>query len=308
MGTDLSQPNRLDHRPLVSVIIPAFNAERYLAGAIDSALSQTYPNLEVIVINDGSTDRTGEIARKFGNRVLVIDQENRGIAGARNSGIRKARGSVIALLDADDRWMHDRLDRCVDLLLSNPEVGFVTTDAFLLEDGIETEKRWYGDYGPSVFPEPADQLDAISIGNFVFVSVVFDRRLLNVVGRAFDESTRAAEDFGLWSAFLLAGAIAGLVPEPLAWYDVRSDSVSRARQEQWTAHLHVLEEFLPRLWLRGHYGRPRDAFQIGVALVERGERRMGLWFLAHALKDPGSSLFQRARMAAAAGVKIARGR
>ncbi len=295
-------------RPLVSVVIPAYNAEGYLAATIESVLAQTYRPLEVLVVDDGSSDGTVALARSFGDPVRVIEQENKGPAGARNTGFAEARGDIIALLDADDLWMPERLAACVDLLQSDPTLGFVTTDAYLIEEDTPTERRYYGDYQRYPFPARGAQLDEIAKRNFVFVSVVFDRRLFDLVGARLDERLWGTEDYDLWTRFLLAGAEAGLVPEPLAWYRVRADSVSRARSRQWRAHLTVLERHLPSLWLRGAHGRPQDAYDIGVELARRGDRRVALWFITHAVRDPGGRPLQRVRYAIGGGWAVLVGR
>jgi glycosyltransferase involved in cell wall biosynthesis len=282
-------------QPLVSVVMPAYNAEAYLRDAVESALNQTYENLEVVIVNDGSTDSTPAMARSFGPRVRVIDQKNGGIANARNTAIRHARGSVIALLDADDIWMPSRIERCVELLQADPTIGFVTTDAYLLINDEPTDRRYYGAYQRYPFPPADAQLSEIASRNFMFVSVVFDRRLLDVTDRMFDQTMRAAEDFELWTRFLLAGTRAGLVQEPLAWYRVRSDSVSRMKDKQWRAHRSVLERHLPSLWLMGAHGRPQDAYEIGLEWARRGERRVALRYLTRAVREPGSGISSRLR-------------
>jgi len=105
--------------PLASVIIPAYNAERFLRQAVESALAQSYPNLEVIVIDDGSTDGTRRLADELANadaRVRVFTQENAGVGAARNRGIAEARGKYVAPLDADDFWYPEKLSRQIALL------------------------------------------------------------------------------------------------------------------------------------------------------------------------------------------------
>lgn len=296
-----------EQNPLVSIIIPAFNAEDYLALAINSALSQTYKPIEIIVVDDGSTDGTLEIANSFGAPVRVISQENRGCGGARNKGFANAHGSIIALLDADDIWMETRLERCVEVLKTDPEVGLVTTDAYLIKDGNTSEIRYYGGYQRFPFPKREDQLNEIAKRNFVFVSAVFDRRILDLVGGSHRENLRACEDYELWARFLIAGGAAALIDEPLANYAVRSDSLSRAKQAQWKAHLAVLEMHLPTLWLLGAHGRPQDAADIGVSLARRGERRLAIWFLYHSLSDPGANIFQRARFLLRGGAALLSG-
>jgi len=283
--------------PLVSVVIPAYNAAAYIRDAVDSVLTQTYPNIEIVVVNDGSTDDTAAVARSYGSRVRVFDQENRGIAGARNTGIRHALGSIIALLDADDVWLPERVERCVEVLQSDPNIGFVTTDAYLIVEDELTDLRYYGAYQRFPFPERALQLQEIARRNFVFVSVLFDRRLLGVTGSAFDETLRAAEDFDLWTQFLLAGANARLVPEPLALYRIREDSVSRVRDQQWRAHRFILKRYLRLMWLRGVNGRPSDEFEIGSDLVWSGQRMAGFRFMLHAILSSEARASQRIRFA-----------
>src|SRR5947208_1919794 len=97
--------------PLVSVVIPVFNRHRYVREAIESVLAQTYPAVEVVVTDDGSTDETPDVLRSFGDRIRVITQPNAGIAAARNVAVGAARGSLIALLDSDDRWLPNKLER-----------------------------------------------------------------------------------------------------------------------------------------------------------------------------------------------------
>ena len=127
-----------DGRPLVSVLVPAYDVEEFVGAAIESALAQTYPHVEVVVVNDGSTDGTVAAIAPYRDRIVFVDQANRGLAGARNAAIEAASGTVLALLDADDLWLPDRLERCVRLLEEQPEVGLVTSDAFLIEDGVPT--------------------------------------------------------------------------------------------------------------------------------------------------------------------------
>jgi glycosyltransferase involved in cell wall biosynthesis len=109
----------------VSVIIPVFNREAYLREALDSILKQTRPADEIIVVDDGSTDSSAEVARSYGERVRTVSQANQGIGGARNTGIALAKGDLIALLDSDDLWMETKLERQCDALSRNPGLDFV---------------------------------------------------------------------------------------------------------------------------------------------------------------------------------------
>jgi glycosyltransferase involved in cell wall biosynthesis len=111
--------------PLITVIIGAFDAERYLGEAIESVLAQTHPNLELIVVDDGSTDRTGEIAASYGDPVRCIRQPNGGMAASRNRAIPEARGDYLAFLDADDRFPPDKLERQLAVFEAQPELDIV---------------------------------------------------------------------------------------------------------------------------------------------------------------------------------------
>lgn len=110
----------------ISVIIPAWNAERYLDEALDSALAQTPRPTEILVIDDGSTDGTAEVAGRRGPPIRCVRQEHRGPAAARNAGIREARGELIAFLDADDVWLPAKLGRQLEVLSRRPALGVVT--------------------------------------------------------------------------------------------------------------------------------------------------------------------------------------
>ncbi|HEY1238375.1 MAG TPA: glycosyltransferase family A protein [Solirubrobacterales bacterium] len=110
----------------VSVILPAFNGERYLEKTLRSAVGQSLPPLEVIVVDDGSSDSSGEIAESFGDPVRCLRQANAGVAAARNRGLSEARGEFIAFLDHDDLWPTDKLELQVSALRSNPDVDIVT--------------------------------------------------------------------------------------------------------------------------------------------------------------------------------------
>lgn len=286
-------------RARVSVLIPAHDAEKHLAASIESAIAQTYRPLEIIVVNDGSTDSTADVARNFGGRVVYVEQPNRGPAAARNAGLHAATGTLIALLDSDDLWMPERVDRCVEILERRPEIGFVTSDAYLIEDGIKTAKRCYGDRRRYPFPTDEDrQLEEIARRNFLFVGVVFHRSLVERC-RGFDERIWGAEDYDLWTRFLLSGARAAFVNEPLGWYRRDPNSLS-ASPRQWTEHLFVLEKHLPYLWRHGVRGRARDAYEIGQHLVAKGDRRAAASFFWHAFLGEEVSTTTRVKLAGGA--------
>lgn len=109
---------------LVSVIIPVYNVEKFIAATVQSVLNQTYTNFELLIVDDGSPDKSIEICQQFTDpRIKIIRQPNRGVAAARNNGIRHAQGDYIAFLDADDIWMPEKLEKHVNHLENSPHVG-----------------------------------------------------------------------------------------------------------------------------------------------------------------------------------------
>ena len=121
----------------VSVIIPVYNAEKYVEDAVKSVLSQTYENIEILIIDDGSPDKSIEICERFKNpKVKIIRQKNRGLAGARNTGIRHAQGDYLAFLDADDMWLPEKLEKHILHLENSSQIGIsFSRSAFINEVG-----------------------------------------------------------------------------------------------------------------------------------------------------------------------------
>src|SRR5512143_3730544 len=112
----------MSSEPLVSVVMPVYNGARYLRQALESALAQTYRPLEIVVVDDGSTDETPAILAEFGTRIRALRQPNSGSAAARNAALDAARGELIAFLDADDLWLPQKLAVQVEYLREHPDV------------------------------------------------------------------------------------------------------------------------------------------------------------------------------------------
>lgn len=190
--------------PLVSVIIPTFNCERYIATTIESILNQSLRDLEIIVVDDGSTDRTSEIAAAFGPPVRLVSQSNSGVCVARNHGIREATGQYLCLMDHDDYWFPDKLERQVSVMQSHPEAGVVYAQFIL----------WQPD-AAGVFPAPASfNLEAYPGGidddfsgwiyhQFLLdcwmltSTAMFRREVFDKCGN-FNEALPYSEDWDLW--------------------------------------------------------------------------------------------------------------
>lgn len=114
--------------PLVSVIVPAYNSAAYITETISSLLEQTYPNIEIIVVNDGSQDKTLDVLKAYQTKIVLIDQLNTGVSGARNTGIRAAKGDFISFCDSDDLWAPQKIHEQLTYLQHHPSVGMVYCD------------------------------------------------------------------------------------------------------------------------------------------------------------------------------------
>jgi glycosyltransferase involved in cell wall biosynthesis len=199
--------------PEVSVVIPAYNAAAYLPTAIHSVLAQSFSDLEIIVVDDGSTDNTGEVVASFGSLIHYQRTYNSGPAAARNCGIVKSVGKYIAFLDADDWWLPHKLESQLRVLSQNPGMAFVCSDWFNGETGEEPMVSGLSGYKAW---ERKASFDLMLEENFVNTStIVVEHEKLIKVGH-FWESLRGAEDRHYWLRLLLTGD-AFIVKEILAF-------------------------------------------------------------------------------------------
>ena len=226
--------------PLISVVMPAYQAERSIGAAVSSVLQQTYRDLELIVVDDGSTDATGAIAAAHPAPVKVVRQENRGVAAARNRGIAEAGGELVAFCDADDVLFERHIDALVAIW--DESGGIATANSYwLFPGGIHPGRvRYKGN-----FPPPERQRLAILEHNFVSTMSLFPRRLVEEIG-PFDEEHRWAEDWDFWLRAIFAGHRVALQPEPLSLYRWGATGLS-ARREEMDAHI---ESILQRVAAR----------------------------------------------------------
>jgi glycosyltransferase involved in cell wall biosynthesis len=203
--------------------MPAHNVAWCVGKAVDSALGQVYRPLELIVVNDGSTDNTRQVLAGYGEAIRVIDQDNRGMSAARNVAIRAARGEYIAFLDADDWWHSEKLARQVDLMESHPELGFSSTAAQVMDMQGKALNLWRcRERGMRMLETLFAENAAIAGG---CSAVVVRRRLLDETG-LFDENLRGFEDPDLWIRLAARSGYA-CIDEPLAFILRREKSVSR---------------------------------------------------------------------------------
>ncbi len=221
--------------PSFSVVIAAYNAEDFIADAIDSVLAQTVPAAEIVVCDDASSDRTVEIVRSYGDRVtLVRNERNRGPAQSRNEAAAATTGDFIAVLDADDTFHPERLEALQDAALRRPDLDLITSDAFVEVAG-ETIGRYYN---PTWSFEAADQRSEILRRNFVFTGAAIRREPFFASG-GYPE-LRASEDWALWAQLILSGSCVGCIAEPLAIYRDRPDSLSANLPQMLRSELETL--------------------------------------------------------------------
>jgi glycosyltransferase involved in cell wall biosynthesis len=182
----------------VSVVVPTYNYARFLCQAVDSVLAQSYPFLEIIVVDDGSTDNTREVMSRYSAdpRVRYIYQENQHLSAARNTGIREAQGEFIALLDSDDFWAPEKLERQVQWANKHPDAGLIATNIFTFGEG-ETP-------APSVrqttYPMDGTRYnlqDLLEFTPFSPSSVLIPRPIFETIG-LFDIELRSVEDLDMW--------------------------------------------------------------------------------------------------------------
>ncbi len=243
-GSDFTEGSAksMGEDPLVSVVIPCFNGETFLKAAIESALAQSYPRVEIIVVDDGSTDRSGEIARSF--PVRYIHQPNRGLTASRNLGIQESRGSYLVFLDADDRLMPKAIEAGLRVLARHPECALTVGDhLFVSEDGsyLASSRKSF---------LPAHHYEALLKSNYfeMISSILFRRSIFDQVGR-FDAELRVAEDYDLYLRIARDHAIC-FHRAVVAEYRMHRGNASHNSELMLTMTLQVLKSHWP--YIRSH--------------------------------------------------------
>ena len=264
-------------QPLVSVIMPAYNAERYIAESIQSVVDQTYDNWELIIVDDGSTDKTAETVQSFAaseNRIKYIFQPNSGQGKARNTAVENSTGSLIAFLDSDDLWLTEKLE-CQLQTLIDTKADVVFSDVIIFYEPGDN-------LGPTEFPiaagriEGAQMFDLLLFQNRIPVLSTMLRREIFKIGGPFDESMsyQGCEDYDLWLKLASRGAIFYGMTSKLVRYRRHPHSMTHKESKVLkpmlrVVHRHIdkgsLNENEKRFRLRGLY---RDLI---AALLAEGE-------------------------------------
>lgn len=292
--------------PLVSIVIPAYNAAWCVGRAIDSVLAQTWPHLDLIVVNDGSTDRTTDVVAAYGARLTCVDQPNAGMSAARNAGIAAARGEYIAFLDADDRWQPEKLARQMDLMRASDDLAFCSAAARFESPDGDGLGEWSCPPGGSATLADIFRNHAAIAGGAS--SVLARTALVRELG-GFDAALRGAEDTDLWIRLTARGRFA-CIPEPLVVVLKHPQSVSRNYESMRRGSLTMLRKnrsLLPRE-LQGAFWRETYAgFLCDYAkwAYRQGETRLAV---GDVIAAAATAPLARGRLAASLLLAMATGR
>jgi glycosyltransferase involved in cell wall biosynthesis len=276
---------------LVSVVIPAYNCAEYIGATLESVLAQSHRPIEVIVVDDGSTDGTDAVVRGF-REAVYIRQPNGGPAMARNVGIRRATGPYVAFQDADDLWTPEKLSRQLAIMESDPQIGLVFGDMKNFSGVEDHEPTMFEKYrlGEPFFGHAYLVLGAVEKlvrMNFMPTGTVIARKaVLSSVG-LFDESLRRAEDWDLWLRIALRYRI-GYTSQVVMLRRLHHFNVSKESEAMSIAALQVLE----KLKINDSDALSRVSANVGAQL-RNGYRNLGYFYLRQfALKKARGALMR----------------
>lgn len=280
--------------PQVTVVIPVYNAEQYIGETLVSVHEQTLRDVEVVIVDDGSTDGTLLEAERFAGKLnlTIVRQANAGPSAARNNGIRRARGRFCALLDADDIMLPDLLATQMALLEANPDFGLVLTNVMTFDErGIIHPMRWNfsGHRGEPV-------LDRLLLDNFVTTSAVMAPKQRLLEAGLFSEDRDVAEDYELWLRMAVRWKV-GIIDRSLVRYRYRHGSLSHDKLFSMRSALEVIEAFWqenpdyrkdqPQLY---HRSLGRHLANVGAAALAEGRRGLALAYMVKSLAHASGEL------------------
>jgi len=209
------------HKPAITVLMPAYNAGKYIGEAIASVLQQTFADFELLIVNDGSTDNTLDVISSFNDeRIVVIHQSNKGVAEALNTGLKQARGTYIARFDADDVCYPERLQKQYDFLISHPDYVLVGSDAdYILEDGD------FLFHFKCIAHTHAGVMDKLYFYcPFIHPAVMYPKDVV-IEADGYSSDAHNFEDYLLWTNISKSGKM-GNLPEALIKYRLNPSSVT----------------------------------------------------------------------------------
>lgn len=220
-------------KPAVSVIIPVYNGAKFLPEAIANVEAQAYPNVEIILVDDGSTDNTAAVAASLGDRIRYIYQENQGPAAARNRGLRAAQGKFIAFLDVDDQWPVGKLHQQLEAFTANPHLEIVNGYVQMLQAVPE-------DSGTVTFQPCHQPVVSFNLGSAIFRRSVFDK-----VGR-FDASQIHSEDVDWFMHARELGTEMVVIEAVTLLYRKHDSNLTRDRQANLKGFMQAVRKSIQR--------------------------------------------------------------
>jgi glycosyltransferase involved in cell wall biosynthesis len=217
----------------VSVVIPVYNGEKYLAQAIESVLAQTFRDFELLIVDDGSTDGSRAVMDRYARRdarIRILSQENRGVSAAGNLGFGEARGAWVARLDADDIFLPDKLERQIAFIRQHPDVCIVGTLGYFINHAgkIIGLVNSDGPFTRTEFERMAGRCEPVF---FVHSSTLMHRETVLAVG-GYREQFIQAEDVDLWLRMAEKGHLLLKMPEPLLLYRLHGESLTMKRNAE----------------------------------------------------------------------------
>jgi len=234
----IKSSKEINKNPLFSVIIPSFNRSNFIVEAIESVIMQTYPNWEICIVDDGSTDNTYEkIKHLLANKKIKYQyQENQGQSVARNNGIKLAKGKYICFLDSDNAWLNDRLEIALSSIIENPESDIIYGDSITIDiEGNEIARKKIKKYSGKITKE-------LLKDNFVSMNAALAKKECFDKLGMFNEEDRLAEDYELWLRFSTKYTFLH-VPKFMAKYRVMDDQLSTDKEKRFWANEQIIIKF-----------------------------------------------------------------
>ncbi|MBD2105157.1 glycosyltransferase family 2 protein [Leptolyngbya sp. FACHB-261] len=294
--------------PKVSVVVPVYKVERYIAATIQSVLAQTYSDFELIIVDDESPDHSIEICQQFTDpRIRIVYQKNRGLAGARNTGIRHAQGQYLALLDSDDLWLPQKLERHIGHLESAPTVGVSFSRSAFIDETGEPLGTYQMPKLSGITPEyllcrnPIGNGSAPVLRREVLDAIRFQDDLYGTTEDFyFDDRFRQSEDIECWIriAIQTQWQIEG-IPEALTLYRVNSEGLSAnllKQFESWEQVINKTRTYAPDVIARwGNVARAYQLRYLARRAVRSGSGAMAVKLVHRAITTHWRVLFEEPR-------------
>lgn len=244
-------------RKAISIIVPVYNGTNHIERAVNSVMSQTYQNFELIIVNDGSTDNTEEAIKGIKDeRIIYIKQENKGVSSARNRGIKEAKGKYIAFLDADDYWSDSHLFNHVNFLEKHTDYVMSFNRYITIDNNIKKPYTWHNNLTGNIYPR------LLFIANNIIgtPSVVIRKDILGQSG-LFDENMSMCEDLDLWRRISKLGKVRAISKpstyvvlregqfNPHKYLEGRYDYIKKAVKEDHTLGKDIVAQLLIEIWV-----------------------------------------------------------